>query len=69
MAPAGAPPTVLAALHRAAIEALPTREPERAMRNASAEPGGTSPDEFRAFVHGEIARHRALAERTQISMD
>lgn len=69
IAPANSPPAVLAALHRAAVEALPTPEVERAMRNASAEPGGTSPEQFRAFVLAELARYRALGERTQISMD
>ena len=69
LAPAGTPPAIITVLQRAAAAALPTPEVERAMRNASAEPGGTTPRSFADFIQGEIERYRELAARTRISID
>jgi tripartite-type tricarboxylate transporter receptor subunit TctC len=69
MAPAGTPPTVVASLAQASTAALALPEIIRAMRSASADPGGLSPEEFAGFLANETAGYRALAARTRISLD
>jgi tripartite-type tricarboxylate transporter receptor subunit TctC len=69
MAPAGTPPAIIAGLAQASTAALALPEVMRAMRSASAEPGGLSPEEFTAFLAKETDGYRALAARTRISLD
>jgi tripartite-type tricarboxylate transporter receptor subunit TctC len=69
MGPAGLPEPAVAALHAAVVEALAHPTMRRVMDDASAEPGGMPPAEFRAFILAEIERYRDLGTRTRISMD
>jgi tripartite-type tricarboxylate transporter receptor subunit TctC len=69
MAPAGTPPAIVASLAQATTAALELPEVMRAMRSASADPGGLSPEEFTAFLAKETDGYRALAARTRISLD
>jgi len=61
VAPAGLPAAQFATLHAAAVECLGTADGQRALRNASAEAIGSTPEAFAEWIGGETARYRALA--------
>jgi tripartite-type tricarboxylate transporter receptor subunit TctC len=69
IAPAGTPPAVVEALRGAAVQALEGPEALRVLRAASAEPVGSTPAEFAAFIAAETARYRRLSARTRITLD
>ena len=69
LAPAGTPPAIVAKLQReiARILALPAvRERFAAV---AAEPVGSTPEQFRAYIESEIARWAAVARRAELVLD
>jgi tripartite-type tricarboxylate transporter receptor subunit TctC len=69
MAPAGLPDAAATALHAAVAEALTRSTMRRVIADASAEPAGQAPAEFRTFILAEIECYRAFGARTRISID
>ena len=69
MGPAGTPPAVQEKLAWAITEAI--RSPDAVSRLAAqgAEPAGTSPRDFAAFVKNERARWLQLVRETKITVD
>jgi len=69
LAPAATPPAIVAKLQReiARILALPAvRERFAAV---AAEPVGSTPEQFRAYIEAEIARWAAVARRAELVLD
>ncbi len=60
MAPAGTPKPILNRLHAAAVKALASADVRERLAGEGAEPVGSTPEQFAAFVKTELAK-RALA--------
>jgi len=55
-APAGTPPEIVDRIHAEVVKALKNPEMQKQLSAQGADPIGNSPQEFAAFIHGEIAK-------------
>jgi tripartite-type tricarboxylate transporter receptor subunit TctC len=62
LAPAKTPPEVIDRINRATIEALRSSEVKAKLAEQGSEPVGNTPEEFRAFIAGELVKWRRLVE-------
>lgn len=64
--PKGTPPEIVERLRAALVAALEAVEVKAALREQGAVPAGTSPAEFRRFVHDEVAKSDRIVVRAGI---
>jgi tripartite-type tricarboxylate transporter receptor subunit TctC len=62
VAPAGTPPGIIAALHRATVTALADPETRRALGDLGVDIVGSSPAEFAAYIKSEIPKWSAVVK-------
>jgi tripartite-type tricarboxylate transporter receptor subunit TctC len=62
VAPAGTPPEVIEALHRAIVTALADPETRQRLADLGVEVAGTSPQEFAAYIKSEIPKWTAVVK-------
>lgn len=68
-APAKTPTSIVHALHSATIKALQTQDIKEKMEAQGAEPVGSSPDEFKAFVKAEIDKWEQVIIKSGARVD
>ena len=68
-APAGTPPAIVAKLNAELAKVLSTPEILDHLRSEGAEPVGGSPEQFRAFVRGEIERWAPVVKSAGVKAD
>ena len=68
-APAKTPTSIVHALHSATIKALQTQDIKEKMEAQGAEPVGSSPDEFKAFVKAEIDKWEQVILKSGARVD
>ena len=66
LAPAGTPPDILARIHAEAIKALKSKDLMDKLATDGAEPVGTSPEEFAAFIKEELEKWTQVAKSAGI---
>jgi tripartite-type tricarboxylate transporter receptor subunit TctC len=66
VAPAGTPPAVIARLNAEALKALKSDEMHKRLAADGAEPVGTSPAEFAAFIKAELQKWARVAREAHI---
>ncbi len=69
LAPAGTPPAIVAKLQREIARILALPEVRARLLAAAAEPVGSSPAAFRAYIQSEIAKWAAVARRAGMVLD
>ncbi len=69
LAPAGTPPEVVATLNAAFNKALMAPEVREKMGSMGVEPAGSSPEQFRAFLQGEIPKYAKILRESGAKMD
>jgi tripartite-type tricarboxylate transporter receptor subunit TctC len=69
VAPAGTPPEVIAALHRASIAALNDPETRKALIGLGVDVTGSSPQEFAAYIKSEIPKWSAVVQAAGARLD
>ena len=69
VAPAATPKDVVAKLNQAFVAALQNTETKTRFANLMAEPVGNSPDEFAAFMKGELAKYEKVVKATGAKVD
>jgi tripartite-type tricarboxylate transporter receptor subunit TctC len=69
VAPAGTPPEVIAALHRASIAALNDPETRKALIGLGVDVAGSSPQEFAAYIKSEIPKWSAVVQAAGARLD
>ena len=69
VAPATTPKDVVAKLNQAFVAALQNTETKTRFANLMAEPVGNSPDEFAAFMKGELAKYEKVVKATGAKVD
>jgi tripartite-type tricarboxylate transporter receptor subunit TctC len=69
LAPAGTPPAVIDKIYKTLAAGLKDPALREKMINIGAEPGGSSPADFKAFVEKESEKWRSFVERTGIKID
>ncbi|MEO8202803.1 MAG: tripartite tricarboxylate transporter substrate binding protein [Betaproteobacteria bacterium] len=69
LAPAGTPPEVVATLNAAFNKALMAPEVREKMGSMGVEPAGSSPEQFRAFLQGEIPKYAKILKESGAKMD
>jgi len=69
VAPAGTPPEVIEALHRAAITALNDPETRKALIGLGVDVVGSSPQEFTAYIKSEIPKWKAVVQAAGAKLD
>jgi tripartite-type tricarboxylate transporter receptor subunit TctC len=62
VAPAGTPPEIVAALHRATVAALADPETRKALGDLGVDIVGSSPQEFAAYIKSEIPKWSAVVK-------
>jgi tripartite-type tricarboxylate transporter receptor subunit TctC len=62
LAPAKTPPEVIDRINRATLDALRSSEVKAKLAEQGSEPVGNSPEEFRAFIAGELVKWKRLVE-------
>jgi tripartite-type tricarboxylate transporter receptor subunit TctC len=67
--PAGTPPAVIAQLHQALVKALSSPEVKERIIGLGAEPVGSSPEEFAAFIKKEIATWSKVIKEVGITIE
>jgi tripartite-type tricarboxylate transporter receptor subunit TctC len=68
-APAKTPPHIVAALYNAASKALQTQDIKDKMEAQGAEPVGSNPEEFKAFVKAEIDKWEQVIVKSGAKFD
>jgi tripartite-type tricarboxylate transporter receptor subunit TctC len=69
VAPPKTPPTIAAAISRAAIEALRAPDVSRKVNDLSASVVANTPEEMAAFMATEIAQWRKVIETARVKLD
>jgi tripartite-type tricarboxylate transporter receptor subunit TctC len=69
LAPAATPPSIVAKLHREITRILARPEVRERFTASAAEPVGSSPAEFRAYIQSEIAKWAAVAKQAGMVLD
>ena len=67
--PRGTPPYVVDRLARAVHAAVERPEVRQCLTDADVQPVGNRPDEFAAFLHGQMQRWGTLIESRRIAFD
>jgi len=67
--PAGLPAEVLARLNKAFVDALAAPETRTRLASLMAEPSPTTPEQFAAFVKGELARYEPVVRAAGARLD
>ena len=67
--PAGTPRNIVAKLHDQVVDIIKLPNVVARMGELGAEPVGSSPEQFRAFMHAEIAKYRKIVKLTRIKID
>jgi len=68
-APVGTPPTVIAAINTALITVIRSHEMKERLLGQGAEPVGSNPEQFAAFVRAEIIKWRAVVKASGATVD
>ncbi|HWP86788.1 MAG TPA: tripartite tricarboxylate transporter substrate-binding protein, partial [Burkholderiales bacterium] len=68
-APANTPPTIVAKINRDAVASLQTPEAKALLLAQGAETIATTPAEFRAFLHAEIAKWSKVIKEAGIKAE
>lgn len=68
-APAGTPVSIVNRLHSEVVSAIKTSEIRDFMTKEGAEPVGSSPQEFAAYLRGEIDRYRKVVDTGKLKLD
>jgi tripartite-type tricarboxylate transporter receptor subunit TctC len=68
-APARTPATIVERLHAEVVNAVKTPEIRDFMIKEGAEPVASSPQEFAAYLRGEIERYRRIVEAGKLKLD
>jgi tripartite-type tricarboxylate transporter receptor subunit TctC len=69
MTPAGTPGEIIAQLHAAGMSALGHPEVRKRFATTDLEPAGTTPEQFGAFVRGEIAKWGKVIKESGMTSD
>ncbi len=69
LAPANTPPPIIAKLHREIVRILARPEVQERLAAVAAEPVGSSPQEFRAYIRAQIDKWTAVAERAGMVLE
>jgi tripartite-type tricarboxylate transporter receptor subunit TctC len=69
VAPAGTPPEIIAALHRATVEALNDPATRKALGDLGVDIVGSSPAEFAAYIKAEIPKWSAVVKAAGARLD
>jgi len=69
VAPAGAPPDVIATLHRATVAALADPDTRKRLADLGVEVAGTSLTEFSAYIKREIPKWSAVVKATGVKLE
>jgi len=69
LAPARTPPAIVAKLHRELVRILQLPDVRERFATQAAEPVGSSPDEFRAYIRSEIDRWGTVARTANIVLE
>ena len=69
VAPAGTPKEVIARLNQAFVAALRAPETQTRFANLMAEPVSTTPEEFGAFMKGELVKYQAVVKAAGAKVD
>jgi tripartite-type tricarboxylate transporter receptor subunit TctC len=69
LAPAATPPAIVAKLQREIARILALPEVRQRLAAVAAEPVGSTPAQFRAYIESEIARWSAVARRAGLALD
>jgi tripartite-type tricarboxylate transporter receptor subunit TctC len=69
LAPRDTPPAVIAALHKAATQALAVRATTSRLQDDATDPVGNTPDEFGKFIGEEFERYSRLVKAMNLKMD
>jgi tripartite-type tricarboxylate transporter receptor subunit TctC len=69
LAPARTPPAIVAKLHRELVRILALPDVRERFRALAAEPVGSSPAEFRAYIRSEIDRWTTVAKAAGMVLD
>jgi tripartite-type tricarboxylate transporter receptor subunit TctC len=67
--PAGAPQEIIARLHGAATAALGNPEVEKRFATTDLEPGGSTPDQFAAYIRGEVAKWAKVIKESGLRVE
>jgi len=68
-APAGTPPEIIARLARATITILKSDEIAQKFATISATPVGSTPEQFKQYVHEEVIKWGQVAKQAGVSID
>jgi tripartite-type tricarboxylate transporter receptor subunit TctC len=69
VAPAGTPPQIIAALHRAAVAALNDPEVSSSLKQLGVDIVGDTPEEFAAYIKAEIPKWAAVIKASGATLD
>jgi tripartite-type tricarboxylate transporter receptor subunit TctC len=69
VAPAGTPPGIIAALHRAAVAALNDPDVSSSLKHLGVDIVGDTPDEFAAYIKSEIPKWAAVIRASGAKLD
>lgn len=67
--PKGTPKHIIAKLHDALLKALALPDVQTALRDQGAEPVGSTPERFKAFVRDEIAKSEKIVSQAAIKLE
>ena len=68
-APAGTPPATIARLNAEVVKALGRPEVKERLVGLGAEPGGTTPEEFSAFIRSEVDKWAKVVREAKIRLE
>lgn len=68
-APTGTPPEIIARLAQATISILKSEEIAQKFATISAVPVGSTPEQFKAYVHQEIIKWGQVAKQAKVTLD
>jgi tripartite-type tricarboxylate transporter receptor subunit TctC len=69
LAPAKTPPAIIAKLHREIVKILEMPDIRERFTTQAAEPIGSTPDAFRAYIKAEIDRWGAVSKQANVQLD
>lgn len=67
--PAGTPKEIIARLHEAAVAALRNPEVKKRFDSTDLEPGGSTPDQFGAFIRSEVAKWAKVIKESEMRVE
>ena len=69
MVPAGTPPAVIQRLNQEVMRALASADVRERLAVQGAEPLGSTPEEYGAYIQRELARWAAVVKATGVTLD